>query len=315
MKSMVMKRWNMQGTLALMGVFLALNSWAATPRTNILFIIADDVSHTSLGVYGGTYIKTPNIDRLASEGARFENAFCCNPKCAPARASLVTGRYSWQLEEACNHRPTFPEKFKFYPHLLLEAGYHVGYTGKGWGPGIYSTKDNPAGPVYNQKKLTPPYQSMANCDYAENLRAFLDEREKDQAFCFWLGTREAHRGFEQGAWKKAGRKLEDAVVPDYWPDTADVRGDLLDYANEVEWVDQQVGRAIEVLEETGELDHTLILLTSDHGMPFPRVKGQVFEDGIHVPMIAYWKGVVQPGRVVDDFINFPDVAPTLMAAR
>lgn len=292
--------------------FVAWAAVAAGERPNILFIIADDVSYDSLGATGCIWIQTPNIDRLAEEGARFRNAFCCNPKCAPARASLVTGRYSWQLEEAANHWPHFPEKFKFYPHLLREAGYHVGFTGKGWSPGTYSTADNPAGPEYKTKRLKPPYKSMSNTDYAANFDLFLKESAEEQPFCFWLGTREAHRGFEKDGWKKAGRKLEDAVVPPYWPDTPAVRGDLLDYANEVEWIDEQVGRALRALEQKGLLDNTLIIFTSDHGMAFPRVKGQVFEDGIHVPFIAWWKGVVQPGRVVEDFINFPDVAPTFM---
>jgi len=285
----------------------------AQDRPNILFVIADDVSHDSLGVTGCSYIKTPNVDRMAAEGVRFNNVFCCNPKCAPARASLVTGRYSWQLEEAANHWPHFPEKFKFYPHLLREAGYHVGFTGKGWSPGTYATEDNPAGPEYKGKFIKPPYKAISNTDYAGNFRGFLEEKTPEQPFCFWLGTREAHRGFEKGGWKKAGRNLEDAVVPPYWPDTPAVRGDLLDYANEVEWIDQQVGRVFQTLEKAGELDNTLIVFTSDHGMPFPRVKGQVFEDGIHVPLIAWWRGVIQPGRVVEDFINFPDVAPTFMA--
>lgn len=297
---------------AVMGAKQVSGQEAAEQRPNILFIVADDVSYDSLGVTGSTYIKTPNIDRLAEEGARFRNVFCGNPKCAPARASLVTGRYSWQLEEAANHWPHFPEKFRFYPHLLRDAGYHTGYTGKGWSPGTYSTEHNPAGAEYTEKRLKPPYKAISTIDYAANLRVFLDERKKGQPFCFWLGTKEAHRAFEKDAWKKAGRRLEDAEVPPYWPDNAAVRGDLLDYANEVEWVDQQVGRAIQTLEEKGLLDNTLILVTSDQGMAFPRVKGQVFEDGIHVPMIAWWKGVVQPGRVIEDFISFPDVAPTFM---
>ena len=296
------------GLILLVG--LAAQGGAARP--NILFIIADDVSQESIGAYGSTYIKTPNIDRLAREGARFENVFSNNPKCAPSRAMLVTGRYSWQLEEACNHWPHFPAKFKFYPHLLREAGYHVGYTGKGWSPGTYDTADNPAGPVYNNKHLKPPYKGIAKYDYPANLKVFLGELDDGQPFCFWFGTKEAHRGFEKDSWKKAGRKLEDAVVPPYWPDTPAVRGDLLDYANEVEWIDRQVGRALDVLEKKGLLDNTLIVFTSDHGMAFPRVKGQIFEHGIHVPFIAWWKGVIQPGRVVEDFINFPDVAPTFM---
>lgn len=281
-------------------------------KPNILFCIADDASLYSFGAYGDTYVNTPSIDRLAREGAIFHNAYNCNPKCAPARACLVTGKYSWQLKQACNHFPHFPPEFEFYPHLLMDQGYHVGYTGKGWGPGSYDTEHNPAGPAYNDLRLKPPYKGITDIDYAANFESFLKENESDKPFCFWLGTKEPHRFYELDSWKKAGSKLEDAEVQPFFPDNDIVRGDLLDYALEVEWYDKHVGRAVRMLEDRGLLDNTLIVVTSDHGMPFPRVKGQIYEEGFHVPFIVYWKGVVQPGRLIDDFVSFPDVAPTFM---
>lgn len=293
-------------------LLLACSTATAGDRPNILFCIADDASGISFGPYGDTFIDTPAIDKLAREGAVFENAFNCNPKCAPARACLVTGRYSWQLKEATNHWPHFPEEFAFYPHLLMEKGYHVGFTGKGWGPGTYSTEHNPAGPEYSKLTLNKPYKGMSNIDYAGNFSGFLDEKDPEQPFCFWLGTKEPHRGYEKDSYKKAGKQLKDAVVPDYYPDNEIIRGDLLDYSLEVEWYDRHVGLAVKELEKRGLLDDTLIVVTSDHGMPFPRVKGQIYEEGFHIPMIVYWKGVVQPGRRIKDFVSFPDVAPTFI---
>ena len=114
---------------------------SASDRPNILFIIADDASRDSFGAYGCEYIKTPNFDRIAREGVRFDQTYNCNPKCAPARACLLTGRYSWQLEEACNHNPFLSSNWSFFPFLLEDAGYFVGFTGKGWGPGIHSGID------------------------------------------------------------------------------------------------------------------------------------------------------------------------------
>ncbi|MEQ9289100.1 MAG: sulfatase [Cyclobacteriaceae bacterium] len=281
-------------------------------RPNILFIIADDASMKSLGAYGSSFVNTPAVDKLAKEGAIFTNAFNNNPKCAPARACIVTGKYSWQLKEATNHYPHFPSEFKFYPHLLMEAGYHVGYTGKGWGPGSFDGPHNPAGPAYNEFKLDPPYKGISNIDYATNFEAFLDKKGKKESFCFWLGTKEPHRFYELDSWKKEGRKLEDAEVPPFYPDNDIIRGDLLDYALEVEWFDKHIGRAVAILKDKDLLENTLIVVTSDHGMPFPRVKGQLYEEGFHVPFIVYWKGKVQAGRVIEDFISFPDVAPTFM---
>ena len=103
-------------------------------------------------------------------------------------------------------------------------------------------------------------------------------------------------------------------MPGFYPDNEIIRGDMQDYAIEVEWYDTHIGEAIKALEERGLLDNTLILITSDHGMPFPRIKGQIYEEGFHVPLIAYWKGVIQPGRKITDFVSFPDVAPTIMEA-
>ena len=281
-------------------------------KPNILFCIADDASLYSFGPYESSYVRTPAVDKLAAEGAVFANAYNCNPKCAPARACLVTGKYSWQLKEATNHWPHFPSEFAFYPHLLMETGYHVGYTGKGWGPGSYDTEHNPAGPEYNTKRLTPPFDGISDIDYVANFSEFLDEKSEEEPFCFWLGTKEPHRRYELGSWKKSGHRLSDVKVQPFFPDNDTIRGDLLDYANEVEWFDTQIGQAVAMLEARGLLDNTLVIVTSDHGMPFPRVKGQVYEEAFHVPFVVYWKGVVAPGRRIDDFISFPDVAPTLM---
>ncbi len=304
----------------LLCLWLAPLVQAADGPPNILFIIADDASRDSFGVYGSTYVETPGFDRIASEGVLFTQAYNCNPKCAPARACLLTGRYSWQLEEACNHNPYLSDKWKFYPYLLEEAGYQVGYTGKGWGPGIWTgidagrdkEKENPAGYPYNKLKLKPPYKGIADIDYAGNFDAFLEEVPEGKPFCFWLGTKEPHRSYGKDNWKLDGRDLSKVTVPAYYPDNETIRGDLADYAIEVEWYDKHIAQALEHLETRGLLENTLIIATSDHGMPFPRVKGQIYDDGFHIPFAVRWGSKIKPGRTVTDFITFPDLAPTLM---
>ncbi|WP_342803671.1 sulfatase-like hydrolase/transferase [Pontiella sulfatireligans] len=191
------------------------------------------------------------------------------------------------------HKENDHESKNCHPHLLMEAGYHAGLTGKGWGPGSYATEHNPAGPSFDKIKLKPPFKGIKTIDYAANFAAFLDGKPAGEPFCFWLGTYEPHRGYEKDSWKKEGMKLEDAIVPPFFPDNDTVRGDLLDYALEVQWFDRHLGLAVEALEERGLLDNTLIIATSDHGMPFPRIKGQLYDEGFHVPMIAYWKGVIR----------------------
>ncbi|MDW7656211.1 MAG: sulfatase-like hydrolase/transferase [Bacillota bacterium] len=107
-------------------------------------------------------------------------------------------------------------------------------------------------------------------------------------------------------------KIEDVAVPDYLPDEDTVKSDLLDYAFEVEWFDLHLGLMLDQLQQRGELDNTLVMVTSDNGMPFPRVKGQMYEDDFHLPMAACWKNEVAGGRIIDDLISFIDIAPTLL---
>jgi arylsulfatase A-like enzyme len=286
-------------------------------RPNILFFIGDDWGMGHAGAYGCKWISTPNFDRVAREGILFTHAFTSNPKCSPSRASILTGRNTWQLKEAISHYSIFPSEFAIYPTVLEENGYTVGMTGKGWGPGDFKStgfQHNPAGHEYQKRTLKPPYSGISNRDYAGNFSDFLDTRAKDRPFCFWLGMQEPHRVYEEGSGVRAGRTIDTVPLPKYYPDAPAIKRDMLDYALEVEWVDRHLGLALKKLEEIGELDNTLVIATSDHGMPFPRVKGQIYEHAFHVPMAIRWGARVAPGRTVDDFINFRDIAPTLLEA-
>lgn len=284
-------------------------------RPNILFAIADDASHMS--AYGHTFLNTPHFDRIAKEGVLFANAFTTNPKCAPSRASILTGRHTWQLEEACNHFGIFPNKFPVYTDLLEKTGYHVGYTGKGWAPGDYERGGftrNPAGPDYHGNTLTPPSSTISKKDYAANFADFLKDRADSQPFCFWYGGHEPHRKYEPDEGIKSGKKTEDVTVPPYLPNDDIVKRDLLDYAFETEWFDHHLGLMIKHLEDIGELDNTLIAVTSDNGMPFPRVKGQMYEADFHLPLAVRWGNACTGGRVIEDFVSFTDYAPTFLEA-
>ncbi len=285
-------------------------------RPNILFAVADDASH--MGAYGHAFVETSAFDRVCEDGVRFTAAFTTNPKCAPSRASILTGRHTWQLEEAANHFSIFPAKFPVYPDLLEEAGYHIGYTGKGWCPGDFKAggfSRNPAGPEWNSRTLTPPAGSkIRDTDYAANFRDFLDATDPVQPFCFWYGGWEPHRPYTSGEGIRYGKKPEEIVVPPYLPDDEIVRGDLCDYAFEVEWFDRQLGKMLEELERRGLLENTLVVVTSDNGMPFPRVKGQMYECDFKLPLAAMWKGHVPGGRICDDLVSFTDFAPTFLDA-
>lgn len=283
---------------------------------NILFCIADDAGHMS--AYGTPWIHTPAFDRVAREGILFQNAYTCNAKSAPSRAAMITGRNSWQLEEACNHWALFPAEFKSYPEALAEHGYYVGCTGKGWGPGIATDaqgkKRDLTGKPWNGKKQKAPTSQISNIDYAANFKDFMESRPKDRPFFFWYGAYEPHRGYEYASSLKNGKNVEQIdSVPSYWPDNEVVRTDMLDYALEVEHFDKHLGRILQTLEEEGELDNTLVIVTSDHGMPFPRCKGQEYNNSNHIPMAVMWKGgLVNGGRKVSDYISVIDIAPTVL---
>jgi arylsulfatase A-like enzyme len=299
----------------LLGAASAPLAIAQTKRPNILFVIADDWGYNHAGVYGCDWIKTPNFDRVANEGVRFTNCFTSNPKCSPSRATILTGRNSWQLREAINHYSIFPKGLITYADLLEKAGYAIGMTGKGWGPGDWQSTGyphNPAGREFQQFKLKPPYTGISPIDYVHNFEDFLSRKGKDQPFCFWLGGHEPHRPYEEGSGVRAGRSLASVKLPAYLPDRRPIRSDFLDYALEVEWFDKQLGGALAKLEQIGELDNTFVLVTSDNGMPFPRVKGQIYEEAFHLPMAVRWGGHMAGGRVIGDFINFRDFAPTFM---
>ncbi len=290
---------------------------AAAQRPNILLAISDDQSYPHASAYGSTFVRTPAFDRVAREGVLFTNAFCASPGCSPCRAALLTGRHCWQIEHAGTHASSFPSKYATFPDLLEAAGYFVGYTGKGWGPGnwkISGRKRNPAGPEFQSRKNTPPHKGIRNTDYAGNFAEFLSQRPQGKPFCFWYGASEPHRSYEKGSGLAEGKQLSDAEVPPFLPDKPEIRSDLLDYAVEIEWFDTHLGRMLKALEKNGELENTLIIVTSDNGMPFPRAKANCYEYGIHMPLAIRFGAKAPGGRTVSDLVGFVDLTATILAA-
>lgn len=288
---------------------------------NILFAIADDWSFGHAGAYGCRWVRTPAFDRVAAEGLLFTRAYTPSAKCAPSRASILTGRNPWQLEAAANHGGYFPTEFPTFPEALLAAGYRCGLTGKGWAPGVALTPDGRPreliGTAFDARRAVSPTAEIADNDYAANFGDFLNAGPRDQPWFFWYGSLEPHRGYDFGSGHRLGEKRLDDIdrVPAIWPDVPEVRHDLLDYALECEHYDRHLGRMLEQLDRSGLADNTLVVVTSDHGMAFPRVKGQAYDLSNHMPLAMRWpRGFRRPGRRLDDFVSFIDLAPTLLAA-
>ncbi|HEV3005404.1 MAG TPA: sulfatase/phosphatase domain-containing protein, partial [Pirellulales bacterium] len=169
---------------------------------------------------------------------------------------------------------------------------------KGWGPGKQGERTrNPAGPEFK--------------GFAE----FLAKRPKDKPFCFWFGSLDPHRPYEPGCGQAGGIDLGKIKLPAALPDAAETRSDVADYYFEVQRFDREVGELLNGLDHFGELDNTLVVMTGDHGMPFPRGKANLYDLGTHVPLAMRWANKIKkPGRTVSDFVLLPDLAPTFLAA-
>lgn len=269
----------------------------ADERPNILFAIADDWSWPHAGAYGDPVVKTPTFDRLAREGILFQHAFVSSPSCTPSRGAILTGQWHWRLGAAGNLWSIFPDEITTYAEILEQRGYATGSTGKAWGPGRPET----------------PGRALAGKRY-RNFQDFLANRPKDKPFCFWLGSSDPHRPYKAGSGAAAGIELDKIRVPACFPDAPEVRSDIADYFVEVQRFDRLVGQALEALEQIGEGDDTIVVMTSDNGMPFPRCKSNLYDMGVRMPLAIRWPARAPAGRVVDDFVSFVDFAPTFLAA-
>jgi len=139
-------------------------------------------------------------------------------------------------------------------------------------------------------------------------------RPEGKPFCFWFGGYDPHRGYKWQSGVKSGMKLEDVEVPACLPDSEEVRTDICDYYWEVQRFDTEVGGLLKMLEEAGELDNTLVVISGDNGLPFPRCKSNLYDTGTNAPLAACWPAAVKGGRVVEDFISLSDLAPTFLEA-
>ena len=313
-------------------------------RPNILFAFADD-----WGRYASAYrqvegdgtpnalVETPNFDRVAREGVLFTNAFVPAPSCTPCRSSVLSGRYFWQTGRgAILQCAVWDSTIPTYPLILEDRGYHIGYTYKVWSPGTprdepYGgdrTRYAPAGARFGQFSFVATENAGAlgiegakqvlYDEVRRNFDAFLDARPEDAPFCYWWGPTNTHRRWQRGSGKALWGLEPDRLqgrLPDFLPDVPEVREDVADYLGECMAFDAGLGVILDRLEEIGELDNTLVVVSGDHGIPgFPRGKCNLYDIGCEVALAARWPGRIPGGRVVEDFVNIMDLAPTFLSA-
>ena len=283
--------------LSYIGLLLLAVNCHAAERPNIVFAIADDWGWPHATVYGNDDVcQTPTFDRIAKGGVLFNHAYVSSPSCTPSRNAILTGKYHWQLGSGANLWSTLDTKHATYPLLLEDAGYHVGSWRKSWGPGnLDNWERHPAGKVYKSPD------------------SFLDDWDRNEPFCFWLGSSDPHRDYELGSGKASGMDLDKIKLFGHFPDNETVRGDVADYYYEVQRFDRDVGEFLKKLEQLGVLENTIVVMTGDHGMPFPRCKSNVYDSGSRVPLAISWpRGIASTGRVLDDFVSTTDLAPTFL---
>ena len=313
-------------------------------RPNILFAFADD-----WGRYASAYarqegsnslnalIHTPHFDRIAREGALFTNAYVPAPSCTPCRSSVLSGQYFWQTGlGAILHGAVWDESIPTYPLELEKSGYHIGHTYKVWSPG--KTKNAPYGAERTQYQSAGTHygrfsfhatenatrlgvegaKQLLYDETRDNFNSFLDARPENTPFCYWWGPTNTHRKWQRGSGKDLwGLEPDDLKgrLPDFLPDVHEIREDVCDYLGECLALDAGLGVLLRRLEETGELDNTLIVVSGDHGIPgFPRGKCNLYDIGCEVALEARWPEKIPGGRVIEDFVNLMDLAPTFLDA-
>jgi arylsulfatase A-like enzyme len=328
----------------LLCLFAASAVAADTERPNILFFFADDWGrfariYAEHGRTAGTngLLKTPNLDRLAKSGVLFRNAHVNAPSCTPCRSSLLSGQHFWRTGRgAILQGAVWDETIPTYPLLLRDAGYHLGKSYKVWSPG--SPADAPyggqqhafekSGRAFNNfsENATDLVAKGATVEAARaklleevrgNFRAMLAAKAPDQPFAYWFGPTNTHRAWVRGSGQKLWGLDPDALkgkLPAFLPDVPVVREDLADYLGEVQALDAAMGVLLTELEKTDELSRTLIAVSGDHGAPgFPHGKCNLYGFGTGVSLILSGPGI-KGGRVVDDMVSLPDLAPTFLEA-
>ncbi len=328
--------------LILLALALVSSAARAEERWNILFVFADD-----WGRYASAYakadgkpsindvIKTPHVDRLAREGALFRHAFVNAPSCTPCRSSLLSGRFFFNTGQgAILNGAVWDATIPTFPLLLRDAGYHIGKSYKVWSPGT------PADAPFGEQQYAYEKAGRMPNNFSEetekllaggltvaaarekildqvrgNFDAFLADRKAGQPWLYFFGTTTTHRTWIKGSGKKHWGIEPEALkgkMPAFLPDVPEVREDVADYLGEAQAVDACIGALLAKLEAAGELERTVIVVSGDHGMPgMPSGKCNIYDHGTRVTLAIRWPGG-KAGRVIDDFVTLPDLAPTFM---
>lgn len=282
---------------------LALSAMAKE-SPNFLIILADDCTHNDLPLYGGQNAKTPNIDRLASDGLTFNRAYLTSSMCQPCRAELYSGLYPVSNGCSWNHSGCRPG-ITGMPQALRKLGYRVGLAGKRH---IRPEKVFPFAKIdgFDQSCVRNPTQPHELGPIREFMKG-----KADQPFCLVVALTEPHVPWVMGdASKYPTKKLK---LPPNIADTPRTREDFSRYLAEITYMDGQVGDILKTLQQVGKEKDTLVLFSSEQGSQFPGCKWTTWDTGLHTALVARWPGKVAKGKRTDAMVQYADVLPTLLS--
>ena len=276
----------------------------ARQRPNILVFIADDLGTNEIGCYGGENLKTPNIDRLAQEGIQLTNNFCSMAVSVPIRASLYTGLYPQHHGSFRNHK-SVNRGLRSVVHYMTDLGYRVGRAGKDHPvrqPKVFPFEKIP-GFAVNCTASHPPVSTPYG------IHEFIS-RDKSQPFCLFVCSINTHAPWDAG---NASEFNPDSVhLPPNCVDNAVTRRMFCDYLAEIRMLDNEVGMTLRVLEETGQLDNTLVIFLGEQGPKMPYGKWTCYRYGQHSAFLARYPRKIKGGTVSDALAQYEDVLPTLI---
>lgn len=264
-------------------------------KPNFVFFITDDIGWGDLGCYGNSTIRTPNIDKLAGKGLKFQNVYLTTSSCSPSRCSIISGRYPHNTGAPELHDP-LPAGQVMFPQLLKEAGYYTVLSGK-----------NHMGPQTKQAFDTISLGKGPGGE--EDWVSVIQKRPKDKPFFFWFASHDAHRDWQFDD-KGVNYNPDDIKVPLMMFDGPKTRKDLAGYYHEISRADYYLGQLIKEFENQGILNNTYIIFMSDNGSPFPRNKTRLYDSGIKTPFIVY--GPKVKVGISNTLLSSIDVAPTIL---
>lgn len=286
-------------------------------RPNIILILSDDHSAPHVGCYNNPEIRTPNLDRFAASGMRFDRAYVSCPQCMPSRASIMTGRSPVAIQMTRFTAP-LPMEVRTYPEILRAAGYFTGVAGRMYhldGPGNKGFEEyyGRMGLRTFTKRLDYVGVARKREDRVAQFGEFLGKRPKDKPFFLQWCSGDPHRPLDRNAIAKPHdpKKLK---LPAHYPDTALIRDDFARYYDEIARFDEDFGALMKTLDEQGLARNTLVAMMGDNGASQLRGKGTLYEFGINVPLLMRWPGVIKPGSATSELISGEDLAPMFLEA-